>query len=287
MNNFFYKFARYFYDILPIFIRKLIWILLKKIIPKIIYPSYCLYNKISLAPKNLIIDVLDKEYLLNNDFPKYTCITPVLNEENTIIHVLQSIENLTLPPDQVIIVDGGSDDSTVDKIKSYKTNSNLDILLLHSPKKNIGLQRNIAVKKSRNNIIMNIDAGTYLDSKYAVNTLGFFADNPNVDLVCGVHYPKEEYPWSCRLSPKKHFEKKLTPYGACIVYKKDTALKIGLYPEYLTYAGEDTFFCYKYKKKSKYWVFNRKAILWWDHPSTELETEHKIQNYIKAKVDLN
>jgi GT2 family glycosyltransferase len=58
---------------------------------------------------------------------------------------------------------------------------------------------------------------------------------------------------------KEHFVRRVEPYGACILYRKKIAQKVGKYPEYLTYAGEDTFFIYKYKKASKVWVFNKAA----------------------------
>ncbi len=73
--------------------------------------------------------------------------------------------------------------------------------------------------------------------------------------------------------PADHFALAQEPYGACVVYKKDKALIVGLYPEYVTYAGEDTL-SYKYSKVSTHWVLNKKAVLWWDHPvSYELMRE--------------
>jgi hypothetical protein len=67
--------------------------------------------------------------------------------------------------------------------------------------------------------------------------------------------------------------------GRVLCIKKALLKKIGYYPEYLTYAGEDTFFLYKYKKASKYWIFNKAAFLLWEHPPT-------IQSYDKEKIKL-
>jgi hypothetical protein len=72
---------------------------------------------------------------------------------------------------------------------------------------------------------MNVDAGTILDKHYSANMLGPFIENKNLDLVCGVHYPKTKYIWSNFFSTQKHFTKKIEPYGACIMYKKSIAEK--------------------------------------------------------------
>lgn len=272
--NFFYRCARFGYRNL----RKLY----KKFLKTYLNP----YDFISLYPDSLDIKIIDQQYNLNDRFPKFTTITPVLNEEQSIINVLQSIEAQILKPDQVIIVDGGSSDQTIELINLHKQTSALDILLLSSPVKNIGAQRNIAIKHARNNILVNVDAGTYLDKNYMLNLVGPFSEQSGLDLTCGVHYPREEYFWSIYLTPLKHFERRIEPYGACIAYRKDTALKIGLYPEYLTYAGEDTFFCYKYKKQSKAWIFNREAFIWWDHPNNFSETKKKIFNYTVANFEI-
>ncbi|MCC8368651.1 MAG: glycosyltransferase family 2 protein [Rickettsia endosymbiont of Oxypoda opaca] len=270
----FYRYAKYAHT----FIRKILKILTYT------YPN--IYKHISLYSNDLKIHIIDKDYSVNDQFPKYTIITPVLNEEDNIIEVLKSIEEQSLKPDQVIIVDGGSSDQTVKKINLYKESSKLDILLLFSSEQNIGHQRNMAIDHSRNNLLMNVDAGTYLNKNYAANTIGPFYKYKDLDLVSGVHYPKHKYTWSVYLSPVKHFEFRVEPYGACLVYRKDIALKIGKYPEYLTYAGEDTLFCYKYKKESKTWIFNKKAFLLWEHPTTLEATKKKLFNYMIANFEL-
>jgi glycosyltransferase involved in cell wall biosynthesis len=244
------------------------------------------YENISLYPHDLQIEIIDKDYLPNNEFPKYTTITPVLNEEKSIINMLKSLEEQTLLPDQVVIVDAGSIDATIANINEYKENSKLDILLLSSTVKNIAFQRNIAIDHARNNLLVNVDAGTILDKNYAANVIGPFYENKDLDLVSGVHHAKTKYKWSVYFSPRKHFELNLEPYGACLAYRKDIATKIGKYPEYLTYAGEDTFFCYKYKKESKKWVFNRNAFILWEHPSTFADAKKKLYNYMIANFEI-
>ena len=243
------------------------------------------YKYISLYPTDLTIDIVCKQYQTTTKPPKYTIITPVFNEEHNIIDVLQSIESQTLPPDQVIIIDAESTDNTLKNIEKYKKSSKLHIDIITSSKRNIGYQRNLGITKSRNNLIVNADAGTCLDKNYALNMIGPFAENKNLDLVSGIHYPKNIYPWSVHFSSEARFYS-LNASGACLAYKRDMALKAGGYPEYMTYAGEDTLFCYRYKKLSSYWMFNKKAFILWEHPTTFKNAQTKVMNYMMANFEI-
>lgn len=244
------------------------------------------YNYISLYNSALKIGVIDKNYTPSNKFPKYTTITPVLNEENNIARVLAAIEEQSYPSDQVIIIDGGSTDNTLDEIKKYTQHSSLNITTLTSDFANIAYQRNLGIKYSRNEIILNVDAGTYLSENYATNIIGPFLEYKDLDLSIGMHYPKIIYPWSIHFSSAERFKRRMEPCGACIAYRKSIALQIGLYPEYTTYAGEDTFFCYKYKKLSKHWIFNKSAFIFWEHPDSFRKAQDKVMSYMRANFEI-
>jgi len=244
------------------------------------------YQYISLYPTDLKIDILSTNYDPNESFPKYTTITPVLNEEQNILEVLQSIEAQTLLPDQIIIIDAESTDKTVEKINEYRKSSQLNIDIITSKPRNIGYQRNLGIQHSRNNLIVNVDAGTYLDKNYAANIIGPFTENKDLDMSIGMHYPKTIYPWSVHFSSEERFKYRMEPCGACIAYKRDVAIKAGGYPEYITYAGEDTLFCYRYKKLSKHWLFNKKAFIFWEHPTTFENAQSKVMNYMMANFEI-
>ena len=243
------------------------------------------YQYISLYPTDLKIDILSKNYKADKLFPLYTTITPVLNEEKNIADVLRSIESQTLLPDQVIIIDAESTDRTLEKINEYKKTSKLNIEIVTSKIRNIGHQRNLGIQHSRNNLIVNVDAGTFLDENYGLNIIGPFVDNKDLDLVSGIHYPKTIYPWSVHFSSEARFYS-LNASGACIAYKRDIALEAGGYPEYITYAGEDTLFCYRYKKLSNRWIFNKNAFIFWENPTTFKNAQSKVMNYMMANFEI-
>ncbi len=246
------------------------------------------YAKIQLYKPDLKIKIIEKSYVQYSNFPKYSVLTPVLNEESNIVRVLQTIENQTYLPDEVVIVDGGSKDKTIDNIKQYQKNSKLNIVLVISPVRNLGHQRNLAVKTAKNNIVLHIDAGTLPDKHYAANMIGPFAEYENIDLVGGISFPIVDSKWARYFTfrnKKYHFKFHDKPNGNVVAYRKDLALQ-ALYPEYLTYAGEDTVFFYRYQKLSKNWIFNRDAFILWDLPTNPKDTESKLRNYMLGNFEV-
>lgn len=245
------------------------------------------YDSVSLLPYDLEIKIIDKAYAAKKSMLNYSFIMPVLNEEANIHEILDSIKNQSLKPDEVIIVDGGSKDNTVKLINEFaKKNPDLNIQLhTNKVKRNIGAQRNFAIKHAKNECLMNIDAGTTLSKNYAATMMGSMMEY-DADFVGGVHSPKVRYWYSNSFSRKVQFVSKIEPPGNAMLYKKSIATKIGYFPEYTSYAGEDTFFSYKYKKASKMMVLNRHASIIWAHPTNIYQAIRKKYLYAKGNFEI-
>jgi glycosyltransferase involved in cell wall biosynthesis len=247
------------------------------------------YNTIQLYKPDLDVKIIEKDYEISKNFPKYSMLMPVLNEAFTIDKVLQSIEQQTYLPDEVVIVDGGSNDKTIENIEQYQKNSSLNIVVVLSPVKNLGYQRNLSVETAKNNLVLNIDAGIELDKNFATNMLGPFLEYEDIDLVGGIHHATIKYGYSKYFSPPtkaEHFKCSIKPYGTVVAYKRDLALKAGRYPEYLSYAGEDTLFFYYYQKISKKWIFNKNAFILWNHPNNLEAANRKLYHYMLGNFEI-
>ena len=84
---------------------------------------------------------------------KISFIATVFNEEKAIKKLLNSIFSQTELPDEVILVDGGSTDTTVSVISNYKfvisnKKRKLPKLILLVKKGNRSVGRNAAIKKA-------------------------------------------------------------------------------------------------------------------------------------------
>ena len=81
-----------------------------------------------------------------------TVIIPVYNEEASIGACLSSLRDQTLKPGEIIIVDDGSTDQTVEIIKKF------NVILLTQNHQGPGAARNFGVKKAKGDILVFVDA---------------------------------------------------------------------------------------------------------------------------------
>ena len=111
---------------------------------------------------------------------KITIYIPAYNAEKTIEQSIISIKNQTYTVDEIIIIDDNSSDKTPEIIDQYK-----DIILIKN-QKNIGLSfsRNLAIKKSSNEIVGAIDSDVALD-KYWLEILLNNINQNQIVMCCG------------------------------------------------------------------------------------------------------
>jgi len=86
-------------------------------------------------------------------------IIPVLNEENYIATCLDSIleSDFSMEEMEILLVDGGSQDKTVDIVKEYMTEYS-NIQLLKNPKKIVPVAMNIGIREAKGDYIIRLDA---------------------------------------------------------------------------------------------------------------------------------
>ena len=93
---------------------------------------------------------------------RVSLICTVLNEAGSVDDLLASVAAQTRPPDEIVIVDGGSLDGTWERLASWKARG-LPLLALRRTGANISLGRNEAIRAAGGEIIAVTDAGVRLD----------------------------------------------------------------------------------------------------------------------------
>ncbi len=113
-----------------------------------------------------------------------TVVIPALNEEEFIGNCLRSLRVQTLPPAEIIVVDNGSTDKTVEIAKKYADK----VLIL--PGLSLRDMKQVGVEAAKTPIIVTTDADTVVPPDWLENLLRHFSD-PNVLAVGGPARPLE------------------------------------------------------------------------------------------------
>ena len=109
-------------------------------------------------------------------------IIPLFNKEKTILKVLENIFNQTYKDFEVILVDDGSTDNSLDLIsQNFKNQENL--IIIKKKNEGPGRARNEGVLSSSGNILLFLDADDYILPKYLHYISLFFKENPATELL--------------------------------------------------------------------------------------------------------
>jgi len=220
---------------------------------------------------------------------KISLISTVFNEENNIASWCKSLRGQTDMPDEVIIVDGGSTDRTVEIIHAELEGVlNYSIIIdrscnLASVPGPIARGRNIAISSARNKFIVATDAGCVMSPNFVYFMRRSFS--AGADFVCGAYdlQSPNSYQSKLRSSFVPNFEKvqfpqEFLPSSRSIGFAKKLFDQAGGYPEN-TFAGEDTYFAAKLANFSKAPLLEKQALVYWESPKDRLELLRKCIAY--------
>jgi len=197
---------------------------------------------------------------------KVSLITTVLNEETSIEHFLSSIAIQSQKPDEIIIIDAGSKDKTVEIIKSFQSLiDNLYLFVETGANRSKG--RNLAIKKAKYEIVAMSDAGCRLDKNWLSEIIKPFSDK-KIMVSSGFYqaetktiFEKCVTPFAL-VMPDKIDPKKFLPSSRSMALRKSVWKKSGGFPEDYS-DNEDYVYANKLKKMKVKMFFAQKAIVYW------------------------
>ncbi|MBI4035056.1 MAG: glycosyltransferase family 2 protein [Candidatus Chisholmbacteria bacterium] len=103
--------------------------------------------------------------------PKISVITPTYNEAKYIGNCLKSLQDQTLSPKEIIVVDDGSTDSSVKgtTLNTHKKGSTLSIKVFRQVHLGAGAARNLGAKHAVGDILVFVDADMEFDQDFLKN----------------------------------------------------------------------------------------------------------------------
>jgi len=206
--------------------------------------------------------------------PLVSIVIPTLNSAKTIRKTLESIKLLNYSNVELIVVDGKSDDGTLDIVKEYKNVYNLRIVI--EERRGRGVAYNRGVLESKGKYV------AFLDSDATIATPGWISDAVKVmeiDDKVAVVFTKVYSPPDSTIMQKaidtflcKGFT---TANGA--VYRRDAVLKVGGFNEKMNYLQEDELL-HRLKKAGYTFYVNYSDYIYHYH-------RNSLRSYIKQNVE--
>jgi len=226
------------------------------------------------------------------NWAKISVVIPVKNEEETILSLLQSFEELSVYPSEIIIVDGGSEDKTAGKIDDYINASKLpcEIRLIRTKEALPGRGRNIGIKNAKNEIIACTDAGGTVSRDWVKELSEPFQKDLELDVVIGNCSAIAETPFHKSLffiNLLGLMKKNVVFSGAVsIAFRKRVWETAGTFPEEL-YPCEDKYFLSRLKASKAKIIFSDNAVVYWRPRKNLLEFGIQYFKYGRADGKIN
>jgi glycosyltransferase involved in cell wall biosynthesis len=172
-------------------------------------------------------------------------VVTVLNEGEAITKLLESILLQSRPPNEVVVVDGGSSDTTLAVLERYQERLPLKILV--EPGANISRGRNVGITAATHELIAVTDAGVRLDSEWLAQLIAPFEREDPPAFVSGFFLPESEslFEHALAMTTLPALEEmgrgRFLPSSRSVAFPKATWALVGGYPEWMTWS-EDVLF---------------------------------------------
>jgi len=161
-------------------------------------------------------------YLTNYNYAKY------------LDQAIKSVINQTYRDFELLIIDDGSKDNSMDIIKHYEKLENVYVVLQKN--KGLTVTNNIALKMARGNYFMRLDADDYLDPHCLEVMVSRFQKDDGLSLIFPDYYEVDESGEIINQIRRRDFSKDVSlldqpAHGACSMIKTKTLKQVGGYDE--------------------------------------------------------
>ena len=172
-----------------------------------------------------------------SDYPLVSIVIPCFNREKEISDAINSALSQTYASIEIIIVDDGSTDNSIEVIKRYGEK----VKLIAQPNSGVSAARNTGFELAKGKFIVFLDSDDWLSDDIIEKHISTVNQYPDADIYCadstsvnsdGELEPISRSSWPDKPdTPLELFLLAPPPFPACELYRADTIKKLGGYDE--------------------------------------------------------
>ncbi len=210
-----------------------------------------------------------------------TVVITTLNEGGTIARLWQGLLGQTRPPDEIILVDGGSTDNTVIVTQTFA--DRLPLRVLVRPGCNISQGRNIGIAAATHDLIATTDGGCWPAPDWLEQLLAPLLADKQVGLVSGRVIPSaQDHLSACIGQCSLAFQMSIggetfLPTARTLAFRRSVWAQVGSFLEMMAF-GEDAKFVVDAAAIKAMRVANQ-AIIYWEPRQTYIQVLRQFYQY--------
>lgn len=215
-------------------------------------------------------------------------VIPIRNETASIAALLDSIRLQTKSPDEILLVDGGSTDGTIDLAKQLVADDSRYRIIDAGPA-TPGRGRNVGIEAAGHDWIALTDAGIRLEPTWLQRLVEPVERQPDLDVVYGNYEPIAETAFAQYAVLAYVPAKETCPGGrirgrstASMLIRRATWALVGGFPDLR--AAEDLIFMERIEQSGCRIGWAPQATVWWQIQPTLARTFNRFVLYSKHNV---
>ncbi len=202
------------------------------------------------------------------DGVRVTLVATVLDEASNLGEWWTSIVGQSRPPDEIVVVDGGSRDGTLELLRSLAASAPCEARIEVCEGCNIASGRNRAINLATHDVIAVTDAGCIASPYWLERIIAPLEEDADIAVAAGFYRPLTagffEEVSACATLPLSWEVrgKRFMPSSRSLAFRRGAWRAAGGYPEWLD-IGEDMYFNHAWKKLGIQHAMVKDALVYW------------------------